>query len=80
MADFREARFHTSFLDELLASRRLEELHGEQDPEAEEAALVAAACLATLRAQRLPEDPFGHGSGSAWWGEGLRQAHGRYPR
>ena len=59
---------------------RLEELHGQQDPEAEEAAVVAAACLATLRAERLPDDPFAHGDGSGWWSEGLRLEHGRFPR
>jgi acetyl-CoA carboxylase biotin carboxylase subunit len=80
MDSFQEARFHTSFLDELLASRKLEELHGEQDPEAEEAAVVAAACLATMRAQRLPEDPYAHTSSSRWWSEGMRLAHGRFPR
>jgi acetyl-CoA carboxylase biotin carboxylase subunit len=80
MDAFRDAEFHTSFLDELLGSRRLEELHGEQDPQAEEAALVAAACLATMAAQRLPSDPFDHANGSRWWREGIRLAHGRYPR
>jgi acetyl/propionyl-CoA carboxylase alpha subunit len=80
MDAFSEAAYHTAFLDELLESRRLEELHGAQDPEAEEAAMVAAACLATMQAQRLPEDPFQHGERSAWWSEGMRQAHGRYPR
>jgi acetyl-CoA carboxylase biotin carboxylase subunit len=80
MDAFREANYHTGFLDELLASKRLEELHGQQDPEAEEAAMVAAACLATMRAQRLPSDPFAHGDHSRWWSEGMRQAHGRFPR
>jgi acetyl/propionyl-CoA carboxylase alpha subunit len=77
---FRQAAFHTGFLDELLASRRLEELHAEQDPEAEEAAVVAAACLATLSAQSLPGDPFAHGEASRWWDEGMRVQHGRFPR
>jgi len=80
MDAFRDAEFHTSFLDELLASRALEELHDEQDPEAEEAAMVAAACLATMAAQRLPADTFGHADASRWWREGVRLAHGRYPR
>ncbi len=80
MDAFRDAEFHTSFLDELLRSRELEELHGEQDPEAEEAAMVAAACLATMAAQRLPRDPFAHAQESRWWREGVRLAHGRYPR
>jgi acetyl-CoA carboxylase biotin carboxylase subunit len=80
MDEFREARFHTAFLDELLSSHRLEELHGEQDPEAEEAAVIAAACLATLEAERLPEDLLGSGRSSRWWDEGLRVLHGRFPR
>ncbi len=80
MDAFREADYHTSFLDELLASRRLEELHGQQDPEAEEAAMVAAACLATMRAQRVADDPFAHARSSGWWSEGMRLAHGRSPR
>jgi acetyl-CoA carboxylase biotin carboxylase subunit len=80
MDAFREAAFHTSFLDELLATHQLQELHGRQDPEAEEAAVVAAACLATMQAGNLPEDPFAHGSESGWWKEGMRMAHGRYPR
>jgi acetyl-CoA carboxylase biotin carboxylase subunit len=80
MDAFRKAEFHTFFLDELLTSHKLEELHGKQDPEAEEAAMVAAACLATIHARRLPEDPFGRAADSGWWREGLRTAHGRYPR
>jgi acetyl/propionyl-CoA carboxylase alpha subunit len=80
MDNFQQANFHTGFLDELLASRQLEELHGEQDPEAEEVAVVAAACVATLKAQRLPDDPFAHGRQSGWRDEGLRAQHGRFPR
>jgi acetyl-CoA carboxylase biotin carboxylase subunit len=79
MDAFRQASFHTGFLDELLASRKLEELHGQQDPEAEEAAMVAVACLATMGAQRLPEDPFAHAANSGWWGEGMRLQHRRFP-
>jgi len=80
MDAFRQGAFHTGFLDELLASRQLEELHSEQDPEAEEAAVIAAACLATLGAQSLPRDPFAHGRSSGWWQEGTRMQHGRFPR
>ena len=80
MDEFVKADFHTGFLDELLASQRLEELHGQQDPEAEEAAVVAAACLATLEAGGVSGDPYSHGEGSDWWAEGARQLHGRYPR
>ena len=61
-------------------ANRLEELHAKQDPEAEEVAVVAAACLATLEAGGLPDDPFAHSEGSHWWREGSRQLHGRFPR
>jgi len=80
MDEFVEADFHTGFLDDLLASQRLAEVHGEQDPEAEEAAVVAAVCLATLEAGTVSGDPFSHGDGSHWWQEGVRTLHGRYPR
>ena len=80
MDEFAEADFHTGFLDELLASQRLTELHGLQDPEAEKAAVVAAACLATLEAGGVSGDPYSHGEGSHWWQEGVWQQHGRYPR
>jgi acetyl-CoA carboxylase biotin carboxylase subunit len=80
MEAFRDADFHTGFLDELLASETLEQLHGRQDPAAEEASLVAAACLATLEASRLPDDPFRHREHSDWWHEGVRVLHGRFPR
>ncbi len=80
MDEFRRAEFHTAFLDELLSSHRLEELHGRQDPAAEEAAVVAAACLATLRAGRISGDPFAHAAAAGWWEAGLRDMHGRFPR
>lgn len=80
MEEFETAAFHTFFLDQLLASKKLEQLHGEQDPEAEEAAVLAAACLASLAADSLPDDPFAHAEGSQWWSEGLRVQHGRFPR
>jgi len=80
MDAFREADFHTGFLDELLASGGLAELHGRQDPEAEMAATIAAACLATADAGGLPDDLFDHGRDSAWWNDGVRVAHGRFPR
>ncbi len=80
MDAFLRADYHTAFLDELLEGRRLEELHRQQDPEAEEAAVVAAACLATLAAQNLPESVRPSGTPSLWWQEGLRVQHGRFPR
>jgi len=70
---------HTGFLDELLASRRLDDLHGQQDPEAEHAAVVAAACLASLESRARPDDPF-ESTDSDWWREGVRIQHGRFPR
>jgi acetyl-CoA carboxylase biotin carboxylase subunit len=80
MDEFAAADFHTGFLDELLASQRLAELHGRQDPEAEEAAAIAAVCLATLEAGSVAADPFAHAEGSHWWREGARRLHGRFPR
>jgi acetyl-CoA carboxylase biotin carboxylase subunit len=77
---FRTGELHTGLLDEILSSEQLERLHGAQDPEAEEAAVIAAACLATLQAQRGPSDPFAYARDRSWWEEGLRMAHGRYPR
>ena len=67
-------------VDEILASGDLAELHGRQDPEAETAAIIAAACLATEQAGRLPDDAFSHGDESAWWNDGVRVLHGRFPR
>ncbi len=80
MEAFLQAEFHTAFLDELLASHQLEEIHSKQDPQAEEAAVVAAACLATLDAGSLPDDPFASNTQSGWWSEGMRVQHGRFPR
>jgi acetyl-CoA carboxylase biotin carboxylase subunit len=80
MPAFREADFHTGFLDQLLTSGDLEKLHGQQDPTAEKAAIMAAACLATASAARLPDDLFDAGDESSWWFEGTRLLHGRFPR
>ena len=80
MDAFRAADFHTGFLDQLLASGSLAELHGRQDPEAEIAAAIAAACLATAEAGGLPDDLFAYGENSAWWDDGNRVARGRFPR
>jgi acetyl-CoA carboxylase biotin carboxylase subunit len=80
MESFRSADFHTGFLDQLLTSGDLEKLHGQQDPEAEQAAMIAAACLATASAARVSDDVFDHGDKSSWWSEGTRVLHGRFPR
>jgi acetyl/propionyl-CoA carboxylase alpha subunit len=77
MEAFRSADFHTGFLDELLASQDLEKLQDQPNPEAEEAAVIAAAILATRSAQRLPADPFAHSDDSEWWREGVRGQHER---
>ncbi len=80
MESFRSADFHTAYLDELLASGDLAELHGRQDPDAELAAVIAAACLATVKASGLPADLFAHGERSTWWDDGVRVLQGRFPR
>jgi acetyl-CoA carboxylase biotin carboxylase subunit len=80
MEAFRSADFHTFFLDELLASGDLKELHSRQAPEVEEAAELAAACLATIESSRVPRDLYRHGEESEWWAEGVRLLHGRFPR
>jgi len=80
MDAFVDADVHTAFLDQLLVSHELEELHAKQDPEVEEAAIIAVACIATMGAAGEDGDPFAHGEGSAWWQEGLRVSHGRFPR
>ena len=80
MDAFQKAEFHTKFLDQLLESGGLEAVHGQQNPEAEEAAILAAACLATLSTDHLPNDLFAHGDKSTWWSEGTRVLHGRFPR
>ena len=76
MEAFCSADYHTGFLDHLLTSGDLEKLHGQQDPEAEQAAIMAAACLATASAERLRGDLFAHGDESSWWREGTRLLHG----
>ncbi len=80
MDEFISADFHTGFLDELLASRRLADVHSAQDPAAEEAAMIAAVCLATLESGSVHDNVFAHGDDSQWWQEGVRQQHGRFPR
>jgi len=77
---FERAEFHTAFLDQFLAEEDLARLQGSQDPEAEDASLIAAVCLAMLDSSRLPGDIFEHGSQSTWRDEGLRMLHGRFPR
>jgi len=78
--DFRAGRIHTGFLDRLLEGERAEALRRGPDAETEEAAAIAAACLATLEAGRLPDDPWAHAGERSWWEEGLRILHGRFPR
>ncbi|MCG6962875.1 MAG: ATP-grasp domain-containing protein [Acidobacteria bacterium] len=80
LPEFAAAAFHTGFLDELLASQRVEEMQSSGESAAAEVAAIAAACLATLAAGRLPRDPFAHSGDGGWWEEGLRVLHGRFPR
>jgi len=80
LPEFATASFHTGFLDELLASQRVEELESSGESAAAEVAAIAAACLATLAAGRLPGGPFSHAGAEGWWEEGLRLLHGRFPR
>ncbi len=80
MEAFRKAVFHTGFLDEVLGSPEAGGLDDRRDPEIEEAAVVAAACLATSTAGRIAGDPFADTADSAWWREGARQLHARFPR
>ncbi len=77
-SDFRAGDIHTGFLDRLLAEEEI--AAGRPDADAEDAAAVAAVCLATLEAGRLPEDPWAHSAEHDWWEEGLRILHGRFPR
>jgi len=75
---FRDAAFHTGFLDELLGSAEFAGFENRQEPEIEEAAVVAAACLATGAASRIVDDPFADKADSPWWREGARQLHARF--
>ncbi|NOZ94501.1 MAG: ATP-grasp domain-containing protein [Acidobacteria bacterium] len=80
LPDFEAAAFHTAYLDELLRPERLPEVAPPADPEVDEVAIVAAACLATLEAGHLSGDPFEHARESGWWEEGIRVLQGRFPR
>jgi len=80
--EFRRAELHTGLLDELLGRGPIEVQEAVGTPELEEMAIVAAACLQTLDAERLPADAFAAAERdrSGWRDEGRRLAHGRYPR
>jgi acetyl-CoA carboxylase biotin carboxylase subunit len=80
--EFQRAELHTGLLDELLGGDAVESLKATRDPELEDLAVVAAACLEALRAGRLDEDVFAAAERdrAAWRNEGRRAAHGRMPR
>ena len=79
---FRSGELHTGLLDELLASGSVQSLEAASEPELEEVALLAAACLAAEDAGRLPADGLeaAERQGEAWRAEGRRRAHGRTTR
>ncbi len=80
MDSFRNADFHTSFLDELLNGERPNKLGETVDDLTENVAVIAAACLASLNAGDGDFDPFEHGKNGDWFAGGLRVHHGRFPR
>ncbi len=80
--EFQRADLHTGLLDQLLQQGSVEALEAVGDPELEEVAIVAAACLAARDAGRIPGDAFesAEREGRAWREEGRRTAHGRPAR
>ncbi len=79
LPEFERGACDTGFLDRLLGAEGVRDVTAGADGGLEEVAVVAAACLATLQAGRSAGDPFAH-AGGAWWGDGLRQLQGRFPR
>ena len=80
--EFQRADLHTGLLDQLLQQGSVEALEAVGDPELEEVAIVAAACLAARDAGRIPADGFesAEREGRAWREDGRRAAHGRPTR
>jgi acetyl-CoA carboxylase biotin carboxylase subunit len=80
--EFQAGAMHTGLLDELLARGPVQALEAAVDPGLEEAAIVAAACLAAEEADHLPRDGFevAEREGRGWRLAGRAQAHGRDPR
>ncbi len=76
--EFRTADFHTGYLDELLPGLDGTGGGSVTDGGLEDAAVMAAACLATIEAGWLKEGRSARPEN--WWREGVRQLHGRFPR
>jgi acetyl-CoA carboxylase biotin carboxylase subunit len=80
--EFVAGDLHTGLLDELLSRHSVERLEAAGDPEIEDWAIVAAACLELLEAGRIPAEALDADArgGERWRLDGRRQAQGRYPR
>jgi len=80
--EFQAGALHTGLLDELLSRGPVQALEAAVDPALEQAAIIAAACLAADEAQRVPHDGFvvAEREGGRWRAAGRRAAHGRGPR
>jgi acetyl/propionyl-CoA carboxylase alpha subunit len=79
--EFRAGTLHTGLLDELLAQGPVQALEAAVDPAVEEAAIVAAACLAAEEAEHLPHDAFevAEREGRGWRLVGRALSQGREP-
>jgi acetyl-CoA carboxylase biotin carboxylase subunit len=77
--EFQSGELHTGLLDELLARGPVQALEAAVDPAVEEAAIVAAACLAAEEAEHLPHDGFevAEREGRGWRLAGRARAQGR---
>jgi acetyl-CoA carboxylase biotin carboxylase subunit len=80
--EFVAGDLHTGLLDQLLAQGSVEHLEASADPELERWALVAAACLGLLEAERLQPDVVAAAEreGETWRKVGRSIAQGRWPR
>ena len=77
--EFQTGELHTGLLDELLARGPVQALEAAVDPAVEEAAIVAAACLAAEEAEHLPHDGFevAEREGRGWRLAGRARAQGK---
>jgi acetyl-CoA carboxylase biotin carboxylase subunit len=80
--EFQLGELHTGLLDELLARGPVQALEAAVDPAVEEAAIVAAACLAAEEAEHLPHDGFeiAEREGWGWRLAGRSELHGKDSR
>jgi len=80
--EFIAGELHTGLLDELLSRGPVQSLEAAVDPALEEAAIVAAACLAAEEAEHLPHDGFERAEleGRGWRLAGRSRLHGGDPR